>query len=182
MKSYRLTIIISAITLLVFLGGYVVFYMRLVDANIEAATLRGKSSKNEAQGNETRSLEKLIKETEDARTRIGKSFIAHDDIAEFLSSIESIARISGITATVANVSEAPAPWDAGVTVLSVHLDVKGTFDQVYAFESVLQNLHLRVTLSGATLAFDGIPEKKTIPLWRGSFDLSIIERSYVPTP
>ncbi len=180
-KLFHISFIITATIALILLGLYIFFSLRIQSVFGVAEMASHERLALETKAKQLTTIKSLILSTTEKREELDKHFVTSDDIVPFIQYIESLDTLSGgvleIDAVdIATLSEKP--------VLSVSLNMSGTYSQVYRLLRMLEEMPYEISLSSLTLnvtEFNSvvgtlIPE---IPEWKASIDFTVISFSQV---
>ena len=133
-------------------------------------------------------LQSSLEETKKDRAKLETFLVDKETIATFLEYIEALGKTAGVKASVASLSEDTRFPVSGseVPVLRLVLNASGSWQAVYRYLNLLQNLPYREEISsvtlrnetGATYGADGkVIDAKKNHTWNGTFELAILKNN-----
>lgn len=164
-KTKQLFIFYTLIALIA-LAGYAYFFLyveqagaRTEAAAVEAATLA-------QQNDQFSNLNAVVRNIQDSKAALDNRLIDSSKIVNFLEAVEGLKDTTGAAVSVQSIKE-----DNSKTVVkNLHLDIsiEGTWEQVYRFFTLLENMPFNITLDKTTI---GEAEGS----WHGTISVTAVE-------
>lgn len=175
-----IAIICTVIILLALAGWYWMF--TIVRSNVEQANTLKSEAENKANlDSQNRALRKLLTSATDTVAHLQNRVIGSDDAVVYINQIENLAAQSGTGIIVNSVDidqKASAP--AGYEYLHLILSIQGTWQNVYTFISMIENLPYRVTINSVDMSQESFsdPAKKgkVESQWSGHIDFNTLKQ------
>jgi|SRR3989344_862 len=154
--------------------------------NEKAVTLRVEVRNDFAKGESLRMIKALLVDNDEEIRKLEEFFVPKDGVTEFLSSLESLGRVRGITLTVGSVSVDPkTKGEASFKeTLRIRLETSGVWQETFRFlgaleslpyELNIENVSFSLSSSEGALSFSEFPAKR-VPssneTWKGFFEIT----------
>lgn len=128
------------------------FYM--IEHKIEEAkVIEGQITEEKSYEDRNRSLKVLLDDSNGDITRLNSRYVGASSTVDFLESIETYGKLSGAFATVDTVQEGEYKENPeAFKTLSLAISATGSWQQVYHFLSLLENMPYKVSMPNVVLA------------------------------
>ncbi|HET8575363.1 MAG TPA: hypothetical protein VFM02_04335 [Candidatus Paceibacterota bacterium] len=145
-NTITLIAVLSLLNILLVVG-YVFAYLQVRKYEMQTATIYSEIGVNE-EGKEAFSrLESSVKNTETNRDKLASYFVPEDQVVGFLEKVESLGKASGASVQLTSVNP---PTGAGGP-LELSAKASGSFQEVFLFVALLENLPYQLTLTEVSL-------------------------------
>lgn len=124
--------------------------------------------------NNIKNLEDLLKSIEKDRDSINHAFIDEKDLVQFIKELERVADLSGVGLDVGQASVPTGQKDLGP---SFSLVVRGSFDGVRRFISLVGSVPYQVLFETATIQKSAQPINKKA-LWEADLDIKVLSYKF----
>lgn len=167
-NKYILALLVADVALVIF-SLYGLFNLRSgnlaeVDRlNSELISLRGARATSA-------SVNRLLQETKDDRSRLDLYFITRETAANFVEEMEGIARRSGVTLKLSSLDAVKDKQPGAGSRLKLNLRVEGDFPKIFHFLKILESMPYR-------LRFSAVSVVKEESSWRSDMMIDLI--SYI---
>lgn len=133
----------------------------------------------EANHKELESLEQNIGSTKDERDRLLQVFLSADGTVDFIDSIESLAKKTGVTFKVQTITEREDEplVEAGKGLVVFSAEVEGLWDDTVHFLKLVENLPYKSsieTISVSNKNKSGEDKKPPVSFWSGVVTFSVV--------
>lgn len=173
MKNKKIFILI--LLTLLFIAGYVLFFMELLEKNIAFEKIRLEIESEDVREGKLRLLGRDLSDTAENRAMVKTAFIKKDGEVEYVENLEKIAKSLGVVMTI-NSLEIKEAETNGVEKLSMRIAVGGTWGGVYKFLALLQNLPESVEFSRFVLSRnESVSAKDKAQDWLMSADFDVLK-------
>lgn len=150
-KKFKKGPLIASLLFLLSAVAVFIFLHQKITSNIEVSMVREAELQTEtSKKNESKSYERLLKLVETERAQLDTHFIKSTDVVVFLDTVEDLAPRVNAKAEVALVDIAPDS-----TSLNVEMKASGTFEALYRFLMLLENLPYQVEIVSMNLQRPG---------------------------
>ncbi len=135
LKKTKIGILIAITIVLIVYGAFGYLLYRLHSLNIAGTALAKEVTTLSQKEKDTEKLKDTISTTEEKRLLLDSYFVSHDTVATFLDALEQLGTVAGVDFTIASVNEKIQDKNP---ILSIQVNAKGTFQQVYNLVSLLE--------------------------------------------
>lgn len=175
-------LIIASIVTLVILSVYIAFFLYVGSKNKSISILSNEVDFVVQKEIRLRSIQSLIKNTEEERKKLNLYFVKQDTIVDFIETIEELAVFSGVTIEIASVSVDDIGGDESEVgeLLRLNFEVIGTWQDLFYLLAFIESLPFEITLNQVNFHTISGPqeeeeEEEPAQLWTGAFGLTVVK-------
>ncbi len=129
-------------------GYWYVYQSVIVNGQNKASLIREIEIDNDNKKNEE-FLTELSKATEKDRAKLSTYFVTEDDVLTFITSIESVEKVSSTTVVISAISN-----DSTNKYIKVNIDIKGGWVNIRKALSMIENLPYSINIDSLNLNSD----------------------------
>ncbi len=131
---------------------------------------------NELSGesNQTKAWQNLLENSREERDLIHQSLVTSDSLPDFIDQLEQLA-----TSTRNKLDIASAiPGDKSNPNIRISFSVKGSYNNVLRFTSLIDSLPVQLQLNTASFSREGASEEnKSLSLWQARFEIELVNNN-----
>ncbi|MEK7588962.1 MAG: hypothetical protein AAB438_04080 [Patescibacteria group bacterium] len=172
-KSQRQYLIGSFIFLLLTGGAFAFLYIQIRNNNIASQEAEIEWNSESSKLNEIKSLNLSIQTIDTEKALFESHFLKSSDIVSFLDTIESAAKDVNVTAEIVSVDDV-----TDTTSLTIGIRSSGTFEGLYKFLILLENLKYEIDIASMELNRASVGEVEGVidikPEWKANFKIRLL--------
>lgn len=154
MNKTRQILILVLIIDLAFVGAYGFLFYLIKAKSEEASALSQDLEAKRATEDEISILRHTVNETKDDRAKLESYFVRADNIDAFIEFLKSLGKDAGIDITLSGLTETKG------SSLTIDLRAQGTFENLFYFMKLAENVPYRINLKRVSLVSSGPKEQK----------------------
>jgi hypothetical protein len=120
----------------------------------------------------------IINETNLDREELDTRFISSDGLVSFITQVEALATLSGVSVDIGNVSVSEYLHQGSkselLEFLNMSISVSGSWENNFYFLNLLESLPYNISIDSFNLQTGGDTDNK-ITKWNGAFDLKTLK-------
>ncbi len=147
-KHYFLLLIGLCSVIVTSIGYWYVYKSVIVNGQKKAALIREIEIDNDNKKNQE-FLTEVSKATEQDRAKLASYFISEDDVLGFITSIESIEKVSSTTVKISSISN-----DSSINHIRANIEISGGWVNVRRALSMIENLPYSINIDSINLSFN----------------------------
>lgn len=175
--NYRLKtlqfIVFSAIIALAALAVYMFILLDIRDKNRSVSLILNEADIEALQDLRLRSIQKIVKDTEEQRGQINIYFVGDDEIVKFIETVELLGVLADADVEINSVNIEERRREEGEEndeFLQLTFSATGEWNEVFYFFSLVELLPYNIEVKRASFE-SGSKEKSGI--WNGSFGITV---------
>lgn len=150
------------------LAGYVFFFLYVERAGARTAAAAAEIVNLEQQKEQYSQYNSAIKNIQDNKAILDRRLVDKDKLVNFLEAIEGLKDTTGALVSVQSIKEGESK--TVIKNLRLDISVEGTWEQVYRFFTLLENMPFNMTLEKVTIG-------KSADSWHGTVTVTVVELS-----
>ncbi|MHB1316892.1 MAG: hypothetical protein ACYCZW_03515 [Minisyncoccota bacterium] len=178
-KQYNYYIIgILVTTILVFMGGYYVFFNTMWNKAKVISEYKNDIIIDNQKRQYADDMIKTFENIKDKREKIDDFFVKKQGEVDFIEYVEKVARDQSLEVEVdaVEVDLSKEASSYGMEYLILRFNVKGSWINVWNFSRTLESLPYSIDVSNMILQRENVNEKSS-PIWKGIYRVSVLKKS-----
>lgn len=166
------TKIVATVALLILLGALIALGVLwyLISVSKEAFAVQQKEiAKAHVHERELASLARLVEESEEERTLLASYMLKEEDVIDFLSLLENMAKEQGVVIEIRSLNVGEI--DDSFEELQVNLTAEGSYEAVHHTLRLLETLAYQSYVGSASISRKG----NSNAMWLGTFTLHVVK-------
>lgn len=182
-KTKKLFIVFTVLVLFA-LALYIFLFLHIAKEGRTISALKNDISVTTEKEGKLRSVQAVLRETEDERARLDDYFIAKDGVVSFIELIEAFGGISGAVIDVSTVDVGPLVSKADTTakdtdsfaeLILLSFKVNGIWQEVLHTFALLESLPYKISITSVTLRTIPVPEEEP-QKWQADVTLTVVKK------
>ncbi len=155
-------------------GLYIYLYYSLVSYDESVVTDSSTVYSVESEKDSIQKIQRLVATTTPDRAYLDSLFVPSDGTANFIQNLENLADDAGVSHTLSvNSTEDGTLNSSGRDYLVFSLGISGSWQSVYRFVSILENLPYKISISTIHLNISDATKKP--PLWSSNITFTVVK-------
>lgn len=186
-RSINTSFAVSILVALLFVAGYVMFFVVIKHTNEEVSLLTHEVDIYAAREAMLRDTDKLAGDLKEDIQKLGTYFLTKDDVVSFIETVEQAGVTSGVDLTIGSVDVIPQVLTEGQLedtheTLTLRVDAVGSWSGIFTFLEYIQHMPYNIQINRVSVSkvssvvpFFGGKEDvgQKVPQWNSSFEIQV---------
>lgn len=166
-------LLIYGLAVLILAGAYGFFLIHIQGKSVNASVFLSQIEQLQNQNNQLSDLNAILKEIRENKNNLDSYFVDGEKIVDFLETVETLGSNSGAEVDVRSLNEEETE-DPAIKALILNLTVRGSWNDVYYFLALIQNLPMKTTFDRIQMSSGSAPDDGGIE-WRAVINMKVLE-------